>query len=132
MAGSVTVQVELEESELENQSKLQITCFPHLRATYATTGGTTPTVEAVVLFISQAPAPSEYTQAEGTGAAAGEGAATAETLPAAASESEQAEMIRRLTAQLGAEDRRLRELRTAVQELREENDQLRRGNEDWS
>lgn len=132
MAGSVTVQVELEESELENQSKLQITCYPHLRATYATTGGTTPTVEAVVLFISQAPAPSEYTQAEGTGAAAGEGAATAETLPAAASESEQAEMIRRLTAQLGAEDRRLRELRTAVQELREENDQLRRGNEDWS
>jgi two-component system CheB/CheR fusion protein len=130
--GAVSVLVELEGGELEDHRHLQVTCYPHLRAIYGLSGGTTPAVEAVVLFIAEVPAPAERAQEVGgsVGASSAGDAATEAAQPASGADTGQAETLKRLTAQATVDSARLRELRTAVQELREENDQLRRNNED--
>lgn len=126
--GAVTVTVELEPSlelrEQESRTFLQITCYPDRGTRITAEGGTSPTVEAVVLLISEAP---QVSAAAGEGAPKpGEEAPTQGGLPEVARD----EALARLQQELTAERNLTRELRTANQELRSDNDRLLRANED--
>ncbi|MGO8950238.1 MAG: CheR family methyltransferase [Ktedonobacterales bacterium] len=130
-AGAVMIYVELEQ---EDRHVLQVTCYPYRRTVFTVGGGTSTTVEAVVLFISEitaTPRSQELGGGEVAPQAMGGRVTAAEGLTlSGATEAASAETIKRLTEQLEAERARTRELRLATQELREGNDGLRRANED--
>jgi two-component system, chemotaxis family, CheB/CheR fusion protein len=128
----VSVQLELEQSEPGERHLLQISCYPHLGTTYTVDGGTKPTVDSVVLFISEIPVAKSTPEAAG-GVASSPGGVVVESEgppPSAPAESARDETLQRLTQQVEMERARVRELRTATQELRDDNERLRRINED--
>jgi two-component system CheB/CheR fusion protein len=121
--GIVTITVEMEQSEQEDGRLLQISCYPYMRSTGASTGNATTTaastVDAVILFISQVPHVKQPP-----------GAAESAKISMPSGEQAQMEEIARLTQRLETESGLNRELRVANQELRQTTDNLRRANED--
>ena len=55
--GAETIQFALEHGEPDDPHLVQVTCYPYRRTLFTVDGGTLPTVEALVLFISPVAAP---------------------------------------------------------------------------
>ncbi len=115
------VQVTAQRVDEEEPRQLRITAYPYVRATAAIADRPTPQAEAVILFITDISREQGALEIEG---------AVADT-PAAAQAADQ--VVRRqaadLAADLAAERAQLHDLKTAIAELRQENEGLRRSNE---